>query len=129
MLACLTLFDHEFSDHESMPSLFLSTPAHEVTAALAVDILMVSAVCAKSKATSLTPMSSDVWSFAVVFPEIVGLIAHRDVTNPWKSWATPFARISRWTRFAWDSLVARLANPIKATGTLNPWREKKNLCT
>lgn len=110
-----------------MPSLFLSTPAHEVTAALAVDILMVSAVCAKSKATSLTPMSSDVWSFAVVFPEIVGLIAHRDVTNPWKSWVTPFARISRWTRFAWDSLVARLANPIKATGTLNPWREKKRL--
>lgn len=125
----MTLFDHEFSDHESMPSLFLFIPAHEVTTALAADIsvLKVSAVCAKSNATSLTPMSSDVWSFAVVFPETVGLIAHRDVTNPWKSWATPFARISRGARFAWDSLVARLANPIKATGTLNPWREKKRL--
>lgn len=125
----MTLFDHEFSDDESMPSLFLFIPAHEVTAALAADIsvLKVSAAGAKSKATSLTPMSSDVWSFAVVFPEIVGLIAHRDVTNPWKSWATPFTRISWWTRFAWDSLVARLASSIKATGTLNPWSDKERL--
>lgn len=71
-------------------------------------------------------------SFPVVFSQVVCLVAHGQVADAWRSRIAPLAGISWQSRFSWDSLVARLANSIKAARTRSPFeedgRQKRQLC-
>lgn len=73
----------------------------------------------RTKAGTAWP-PSNAGSFAVLLPLLERLVAHGGVTGACRPRTAPFARVSWGSRLPRDALAARVADPIKASGSLDP---------
>lgn len=60
-----------------------------------------------------------------MFPEVVGLITHGNITNPREPWVAVFTRISWGSWFSRNSLVAWMSDSVEAAGALDPCRDEE----
>lgn len=98
-------------------------------------VMMISQPAATVAANHCVPESTAaagaVWppshagSFAVQVPLLVRLVAQGGVAGARRPRTAPFARVSRQSRLSWDALAARMADPIEASGSLDPCRALK----